>query len=317
MVVTTQTISQKSEEFPMVEQLIAIFCDIDDFCKEYERYLKAHLLADKSQKAPKTSMEMSYIMTIAVFFHLSNHRYFKWYYKDFICGDPRVQGMFGKLVSYNRFVELMRIVAAPLTLYMMKHTFGKCSGIGFLDSTSIDVCDNRRIYSHKVFEGLAKRGKSSTGWFYGFKLHLAINDRGEIIACCLTTGNVDDRDWAVISKLTKEMFGKVFADRGYLSADLFDKLYSNGIQLVTKLRKNMKNKLMDMTDKILLRKRAIIECVNDFLKNICQIEHSRHRSVANFIVNIISGLVAYSFLPKKPSLNIFQDCSDCNITLCA
>jgi len=307
MVVTTLPKDQKSEEFPMVEQLIAIFCDIDDFCIEYEKYVKTHLLPDTTYKAAKTSMEMSYIMTIAVFFHLSNHRCFKWYYKNFICGDPRVTGFFGNLVSYNRFVEIMQGIAAPLTLYMMKHTFGKCSGIGFLDSTSIDVCDNRRIYSHKVFEGLAKRGKSSTGWFYGFKLHLAINDRGEIIACCLTTGNVDDRDWAVISKLTKEMFGKVFADRGYLSADLFDKLYSNGIQLVTKLRKNMKNKLMDMTDKILLRKRAIIECVNDFLKNICQIEHSRHRSVANFIVNIVAGLVAYSFIPNKPSLHFTEN----------
>jgi len=288
----------------MVEQLIAIFCDIDDFCIEYERYVKTHLLTDETHKMPKTTMEMSYIMTICVFFHLSNHRYFKWYYKDFICGDPRVAGFFGKVVSYNRFVELMRNVAAPLTLYLMKHSFGKCSGISFLDSTTIDVCDNRRIYSHRVFDGLAKKGKSSTGWFFGFKLHLAINDKGEIIAFCLTAGNVDDRDWAVISKLTKEMFGKVFADRGYISAPLFEKLYSNGIQLVTKLKKNMKNKLMDMTDKILLRKRAIIECVNDFLKNICQIEHSRHRSVANFVVNIISGLVAYSFLPSKPSLNI-------------
>jgi len=189
----------------------------------------------------------------------------------------------------------------------MKHTFGKCSGISFWDSTTIEVCNTRRIHSHKVFEGLANRGKSSTGWFYGFKLHLAINDKGEIIACCLTTGNVDDRDWSVISKLTKEMFGKVFADKGYLSAPLFEKLFSQGIQLVTKLRKNMKNKLMDLTDKILLRKRAIIECVNDFLKNICLIEHSRHRSVANFIVNTISALVAYSFLPKKPSLRFSSD----------
>jgi len=173
------------------------------------------------------------------------------------------------------------------------------------------------MYSHKVFAGLAKKGKSSTGWFFGFKLHITINDKGEIIAFCLTTGNVDDRDWSVISRLTKQMFGKVFADRGYISASLFAKLYSNGIQLVTKLRKNMKNKLMDITDKILLRKRAIIECVNDFLKNVCQIEHSRHRSVANFIVNIISALVAYSFLPSKPSLHIFHDFSSSDLLFVA
>ena len=286
----------------MVEQLTAIFCDVDDFCMEYEKYCKIHMVMDEKQNVPQTSMTLSEIMTIAIYFHLSHYREFKWYYLEYICGTHK--DCFPKLLSYNRFVEIMQSVAAPLTLYLMKHGFGKCSGISFLDSTTIDVCDNRRIHSHRVFEGLAKRGKSSTGWFFGFKLHLVINDRGEIIACCLTAGNVDDRDWSVISKLTKGMFGKVSADKGYLSAELFEKLYSNGIQLVTKIKKNMKNKLMDYTDKILLRKRAIVECVNDFLKNICQIEHSRHRSVANFIVNIISGLVAYAFLPKKPSLSL-------------
>jgi len=155
MEVTAQLRNKKSEEFPMVEQLIAIFCDIDEFCTEYERYVKAHLLPNETQKEVKTSMEMNYIMTIVVFFHLSNHRYFEWHYKDFICGDSRVTGFFEKLVSYNRFVELMQRVAAPLTLYLMKVCLGKCSGISFLDSTTIDVCDVRRMYSRKVFDGLA------------------------------------------------------------------------------------------------------------------------------------------------------------------
>ena len=291
----------------MVEQLTAIFCDIDDFCKAYENYCKTHLLTNETHKIPKTSMHLSEIMTIAVCFHLSHYREFKWYYLKYICGTMR--SCFPKLVSYNRFVEIMQGIAAPLTLYLMKHSLGKCSGISFLDSTPLEVCNTRRIHSHKVFDGLACRGKSSTGWFFGFKLHIAINDSGEIIAFCLTSGNVDDRDWAVISKLTREMFGKVFADKGYLSASLFERLYSQGVQLVTKLKKNMKNKLMDITDKILLRKRAVIECVNDFLKNICQIEHSRHRSAANFFINVISGLVAYSFLPKKPSLYISRHSS--------
>jgi len=289
----------------MVEQLIAIFCDVDDFCIEYERYSKTHLLMDEKHIVNGSRMKMSEIMTIAIYFHLSCYRTFKWYYQKCISGNMREY--FPKLVSYNRFVELMQMVAAPLTLYMMKHSLGKCSGISFLDSTPIDVCDNRRIHSHRVFENLAKRGKSSTGWFFGFKLHIIINDRGEIIAFCITPGNVDDRDWDTISKLTAEVFGKLFADKGYISAPLFSKLWDRGVQLVTKLRNNMKNKLMDMTDKLLLRKRAVIEAVNDFLKNICQIEHSRHRSVKNFFVNLISGLIAYSFIPKKPSLHIVYD----------
>ena len=127
---------------------------------------------------------------------------------------------------------------------------------------------------------------------------------GEILSVCLTAGNVDDRDWEVISKLTKELYGKLFADRGYLSQKLFEKLFDRNITLVTKLKKNMKNKLVDFSDKLLLRKRAVIESVNDFLKNICQIEHSRHRSIDNFFVNLLSALVAYSFIPKKPALNM-------------
>ena len=127
---------------------------------------------------------------------------------------------------------------------------------------------------------------------------------GEILSVCLTTNNVDDRDWEVISKLTKELYGKLFADRGYLSQKLFEKLFDRNITLVTKLKKNMKNKLVDFSDKLLLRKRAVIESVNDFLKNICQIEHSRHRSIDNFFVNLLSALVAYSFIPKKLALNM-------------
>ena len=292
----------------MVEQLIAIFCDIDDFCKEYEEYCTHHLLLDKNQVIPKTSMSMSEIMTITVYFHLSQYRTFKWYYKNYICEQMRKY--FPKLVSYNRFIEIMPSIIVPLTLYLISKRFGKSFGINFVDSTTLEVCDPHRIYSHRVFSGLAARGKSSTGWFYGFKLHLAINDRGEILAFCLTSGNVDDRNWKVLDRLTREMYGKLFADRGYLSSSLFEKLWERKIQLITKLKKNMKNKLMNCTDKLLLRKRAVIESVNDFLKNVCQIEHSRYRSVSGFFINVISALVAYSFLPNKPSVGFFPHAQD-------
>lgn len=290
--------------FSMNETLIAIFCDIDDFCIEYEKYCVNHLLMNKREVIPATSMALSEIMTIVVYFHLSNYRTFKKYYINYIC--EHLKEYFPVLLSYNRFVEVMQMTIAPLLLYLMKFRFGKCSGISFIDSTPIKVCHNKRIYSHRVFNGIAGRGKSSTGWFYGFKLHIVINDRGEIISFCLTSGNVDDRNIDVIKRLTKEIYGKLFADRGYLSQRLFEQLLNNNITLITKIRKNMKNKLMDLTDKLLLRKRAVIESVNDFLKNICQIEHSRHRSPINFIVNLIAGLVAYSFIPKKPTLH-FMD----------
>lgn len=291
----------------MVEQLIPIFCDVDDFCKGYEEYCTQSLLMDKDHLMPKTSMAMSEVMTIVICFHLSNYRTFKWYYKDYVCGTLREY--FPKLVSYNRFIEIMQSVLAPLTLYLMKQRLGKCSGVNFIDSTTLDVCDSHRIHSNKVFKGIAERGKSSTGWFYGFKLHIAINDKGEILSFCITPGNVADNNWNVIDRLTCEMYGKLFGDKGYLSSKIFEQLWDRNIQLITKLKKNMKNKLMDYTDKIFLRKRAVIESVNDFLKNVCQIEHSRYRSVTSFLVNVISGLVAYSFLPNKPSIGLvpFQD----------
>ncbi len=198
----------------------------------------------------------------------------------------------------------MQEALVALLLYMMKFRTGKCTGISFIDSTTLNVCHNRRIHSHKVFKGIADRGKSSTGWFYGFKLHLVVNDKGDILSFYLTPGNVDDRDPKTIEILAKDLLGKLFGDKGYLSKNISDILYSKGIQLITKIKKNMKNKLMLMEDKILLRKRAIIETINDQLKNICQIEHSRHRSFTYFAVNIVSGLISYSFIPKKPSLKL-------------
>ena len=155
-----------------MEELLAIFCDVDDFCKDYAEYCKHHLLMDKEKIIPKTSMSLSEIMTIVIYFHLSNQRTFKWYYIKFV--GTVLRPYFPRQVSYNRFVEIMKMSIVPLTLYLMKYRVGKCTGINFIDSTTLGVCDSHRISSHKVFSGLAKRGKSSMGWFYGFKLHLVI-----------------------------------------------------------------------------------------------------------------------------------------------
>jgi len=237
----------------MVEQLIAVFCEIDDFCKEYN----SNFVRGKNQitgEAPaisRTSMALSEIMTITVMYHLSHYKEFKWYYIEKVRGDWKEY--FPKLLSYNRFVEIMQIITVPMILYTMKDSFGKCSGINFVDSTSLDVCDNHRIHSRKVFADFARKGKSSTGWFFGFKLHLIINDRGEILSFCITPANVDGKDWKVMSHLTKSLFGKLFGDKGYMSPKLFAKLWDRDIQLVTKIRKNLKNKLINLTDKLFLR----------------------------------------------------------------
>ena len=153
-------------------------------------------------------------------------------------------------------------------------------------------------------QGWASKGKSTMGWFYGFKLHIVINDRGEIIRYQITPAHVDDRAPLKDESFTKKLFGKLIGDRGYISQSLFDKLFIDDIHMITKVKNNMKNSLMSLYDKILLRKRAIIETINDLLKNVCQIEHTRHRCVNNFVVNLVSGLIAYNLMPKKPELNL-------------
>ncbi|OAA86920.1 IS982 family transposase [Clostridium ljungdahlii] len=289
----------------MQDLLIEIFYDVDNYCIHFEEYCKNYFLSNDESKPSFLSSRtlcLSEVMSITIYFHLSGYRTFKTYYKEHV--SKVLKPYFPKLVSYNRFVELMQEALLPLLLYMKRFRTGKCTGISFIDSTKLVVCHNKRIYSHKVFKEIAKRGKSSKGWFYGFKLHLVVSDIGEVLSFYLTPGNVDDRNETVLENLTKELFGKLFGDRGYISQKLYDILYFKGVQLITKLKKNMKNKIMVMEDKILLRKRAIIETINDHLKNVCQIEHSRHRSFTNFMVNIVAGLVAYSFLPKKPSLKL-------------
>jgi hypothetical protein len=176
------------------------------------------------------------------------------------------------------------------------------TGISFVDSTRITVCGNKRISRNQVFKEVAELGKSSLGWFFGFKLHLVVNDQGELLAFCLTPGNVDDRE--PVPDLVQGFFGKLFADKGYISQALFELLFEVGIQLVTGIRKNMKNRLVPLLDKLLARKRSLIETINDQLKNISQIEHSRHRSVTNFMVNLVAGLAAYTHQEKKPALNL-------------
>jgi hypothetical protein len=248
-------------------------------------------------------LSTSEIMTIIIYFHQSHYRDFKTYYKEHVCQHLRRE--FPNLVSYERFVTLMPSVLGPLSAYL-KSLYGRCHGISFIDSTALLVCDNHRIHKHKVFAGIAQRGKGSMGWFYGFKLHLVINDCGELLACQITSGNVDDRQ--PVPALCRRLFGKLIADRGYISQSLFEQLLDTfGVQLVTKLRKNMKNRLLPLIDKLLLRKRAVIESVVDQLKNISQIEHTRHRSPVNCFINIIAGLIAYCHRPKKPSLNLFPD----------
>lgn len=285
-----------------MNSLTELFCDVDDFCQSFVPvWQKQMLSAGEIQRQRARSLSISEIMTILIHFHQSHYRNFKAYYTKYVL--ERLRKEFPGLVSYNRFVEFIPSVLLPLCVYLRTFCLGICTGISFMDSTALAVCKNPRIHSHKVFAGLAERGKTSTGWFFGFRLHLIFNDRGELLNLMLTPGNVDHRK--PVPKMVRALFGKLFADKGYISKALREELLRTfNVQLVTGVRSNMKNTLMPLMDKLLLRKRVIIETIIDQLKNISQIEHSRHRSPANFLVNLICGLIAYCRQPKKPSLGL-------------
>ena len=264
-----------------------IYCMADDFCKEFTFQQEKYMIDDKKTKHRNKPNRMSdaEIMVILILFHSGGFRCFKHYYKEYVC--KHLKHLFPRQVSYNRFVELEKEVLLPLTIFIKKVLLGTCTGISFVDSTPLRVCRNQRILIHKTFEGLAERGKCSM-----------------ILNFMFTPGNVDDREPLKQGKFLKNIKGKLCADKGYIGQALFENLFLNGIQLVTKVKNNMKNSLMSIADKILLRKRALIETVNDELKNIAQIEHSRHRSFNNFIANSLSAIAAYCFFEKKPAIDI-------------
>lgn len=284
----------------MNHSILPLFSDLDDFCQTFEPTFNTKQLASATvRRHRRATLILSEVMTIIVWFQQSGYRTFKDFYLKEVCQHLRDE--FPNLVSYNRFVELMPAALVPLCFYLQTRK-GQTVGVAFIDSLPIAVCHNRRIPSHKVFAHVAERGKSSVDWFYGFKLHLIVNDQGELLAFHLTPGNVDDRK--PVAKLARGLYGKLFGDRGYISQALQAVLSAQGLQLITKIKKNMKQRLLGVWDQLLLRKRALIETINDQLKNICQIEHSRHRSPANFLVNLMAALIAYTYKEKLPSLNL-------------
>ena len=250
-----------------------IFCKADDFFKEFEPKFRKHLIQDGLKRNRSTEMSISEMMTIMILFHQSCYRNFKGYYNAHV--KIHLKKEFPTLVSYSRFVQLMPRMIVPF-LAFLQSIKGKSTGISFVDSTSISVCKNKRINRNSVFKGLATRGKSTMGWFFGFKLHLIVNDKGDLVSWTLTKGHVDDRK--PVPSMAKNVKGKLFADKGYISQPLFKELFEKGTHLITNIRSNMKNRLLPIMDRIMLKKRFIIETINDQLKNISQIEHSRHRS---------------------------------------
>lgn len=282
----------------MLAPVEEIFCDIDDFCKEFYRQGTLKLLPNADRRRVRECrLAVSEIMTILVLFQLSHYRTFKDFYEGCLLRSLRCY--FPVFVSYNRFVEIQNRVVPLLMMYMVSKA-GRETGVYYVDATSLKVCHNRRISRHKTFKDIAQRGKTSMGWFYGFKLHLVVNHRGEIMSFALTPGNVDDRK--TLQKMFKKLKGTAAGDRGYIGKKLAAELAQMGINFLTKAKRNMKQKTFSAFEKMVIDGRSIIETIFDQLKAICQIEHTRHRKPDNFIANLLAGLIAYTMRPRKPAI---------------
>ena len=283
-----------------MNKLVDIFCSVDDFCTVFIPQWEKQQIADGARKRKRSSrMSMSEIITIIITFHTSHHRDFKNFYTGYVARF--LTNEFPTLLSYTRFLELMPSAVVPLCSYFATIK-GKPTGLEFVDSTCVKVCYNLRIPRHKTMAGIAQRGKGTMGWFYGFKLHLIVNYKGDIVAAKITPANVHDTK--PVAEMTVPSMDKLYGDKGYISKSLTSELFDKGITLITNVRKNMKKKALSLWDRAMLSKRFIIETNNDQLKNISQIEHSRHRSINGFMLNMLGGLVAYQLKENKPKLNI-------------
>jgi hypothetical protein len=283
----------------MAVDITALYCCLDDFCKVFGDWEAHRLIPAPTTRQRGGKLSRSEMLLIVVLFHLSPFKHFKAFYRYGVGHQHRA--CFGALPHYDRFVGLMPRLFVPL-MVLLHSVSGEPTGVYFADSTKLAVCHNRRIHRHRAFNGLAARGKTSMGWFYGLKLHFVINHKGQVVALRITPGNTADS--TVLDEMTRHLTGKLYADKGYIGHELFKRLWWRGLHLITSIRRNMRNHLMPLADKIMLRKRFLIETVLDTLKSEMGLEHSRHRSVTNAMVHVLSCLVAYAFRPGKPSISL-------------
>jgi hypothetical protein len=298
----------------MAIDITALYCCLDDFCQVFADWEAHQLIPSPTRRQRSGKLSRAEMLFIMVLFHLSPYKNFKTFYLYGIGVQHRA--CFRDLPHYDRFVSLMPRLFMPL-MVLLHSLSGEETGLYFGDSSKLAVCHNRRINRHQVFDGLAARGKTSMGWFFGLKLHVVINHKGEIMAVKITPGNIADS--TVLDEITRHLTGKLYADKGSISREMFTKLWQRGLHLITGIRRNMRNHLMLLGeagqgstgaaggiarrgDKIMLRKRFVIETVFDILKGEMGLEHTRHRSPKNAMVHVLSCLVAYAYRPGKPSI---------------
>jgi hypothetical protein len=285
-------------EVAMLDRLVEIFCEVDDFCKAFEQQLNRYSIDDGAKpRGPEAGLCESEIIVILLILHSSGFKYLKNFYNSPL-GEV-LRRYFPGMPCYERFVELQKRAFIPLAFFLLSR-MGKKTGIYYIDSTALTVCHNRRIHRHKTFEGLAARGKTSMGWFFGFKLHLVFNNLNEIVAFKLTPGNVSDIE--PVEDLTKTLTGKLFGDKGYIGKKLAKTLLARGLALFTRVRKNMKSLPISMIDKLLLNKRNMAETILGGIKAFSSLNLPKHRLALNGLLHILAALTAYQLNPIKPKI---------------
>ena len=287
------------------DKVIENFCIIDDLLLEFKEFeAKNWLFGSASKPTRIPQLADSEIITILVLYHQSGYKTFKDFYTRFAL--KALKGYFPKIVSYDRFLTLMkRVFMTIMGIIQILCLSMNRNGIYFVDATKLPVCHSLRRKRNKVFKGIARSGKTSMGWFFGLKLHLVCNEHGELVSFKITSGNVADNNHETLKFLFKSIKGKVFGDRGYLTK-LKEHFLNKGLNVIAKYKdkmyKKLKNKVAPTEDFLFSSKRGIIETINDLLKNNCDIWHTRHRSPANAIIHLVAGLIAYQLREVKPSI---------------
>ena len=280
----------------MLDRLTEIFCEVDDFCQAFEAQWKAYLLGSgAAPRGPKPGLSVSEIITLLLVLHSSRFKYLKNFYQEFAI--PLLRQCFPAMPCYEQFVTIQQRALVPLMFFLLSR-MGKKTGIYYIDSTALPVCDNHRIHRHKTFAGLAARGKTSMGWFFGFKLHLVFNHLNQIVACQLTAGQVHDTK--PVPQLTKHLLGKLFGDKGYIGKKLAQELLRRGLTLFTRVRKNMKCLPLALPDKVLLNARNMAETIIGRIKEFSSLNLPKHRLPLNAFLHLLAAITAYQIDPIKP-----------------
>ncbi len=275
------TLKTNKRERAMKNHLSILLKNLKNFYQIYEKQQHSYVIG----KMPREKhMKLSHheIMAITLLYHLSGYRNFRLFYEELLC--KYLRNSFKNIVSYSWFIRLNKRYMHAMLCYLTSK-MQSSHEVSYIDSTSLKACHIKRSYNHKTFKGLAEKGYTSVGWFYGFKLHLVIDIYGNIVDFCLTKGN--KHDTYALDKLNKNIKGLLFGDKGYISQKKAKELEVLSIKLITKTRRNMKPKRLSKEEQALLRCRGVIETVIGQLKEMHHIENTKIRSFEGWIMNIL------------------------------